>query len=167
MTARTSSLKLMLAPSEIRTPSSVKQGVDRAATRRRGFRSGFIWRYSRTVSSSGEQITIPRLPSTTRRSPEDIPEMSSTPITAGISSERAMIAVCDSGLPVSMTRPTTWLDRSSKRVDGGIVLPAIIASKGSLGSVGVDFARRLWSSRRTISSRSPRRSRRYSSCSRS
>ena len=77
--------------------------------------------YSANVSSEGRQIMTPRSPSTISISPDATSASPAAPTTAGISSDLAMIAVCDSGLPVSVASAA-----SNASVIVTVVLSAIL-----------------------------------------
>ena len=70
--------------------------------------------YSVQSASDGLISTIPSVPRTTALSPSAKLSISPTPITAGISSVRAMIAAWDVGPPAAVTMPfTTFLSREA------------------------------------------------------
>src|SRR5262249_60387031 len=95
--------------------------------------------------------TIPRSPSTMSKSPEATSANSEAPTIAGISRDRAIMAVWESGLPGSVARRTIRWERSSKNVDGGERFATRIGSYGRFlyEGGGVDCRvlgerRRMW-----------------------
>ena len=97
-------------------------------------------------------MTTPFVPSSRTWSPTAKRcEMSFRPTTAGIFSERAMIAVCDVRLPTSVANPrTSW--RFSVAVSEGVILWATTTCGRSIvPSVLVDLPSRLRITRRVTS----------------
>ena len=121
--------------------------------------------YSNSVWSVGLTTSTPLWPSSSAYWPvASCPLTSFNPTTAGMRSERAMIAVCDVLLPTSVANPSTFRLSSCAVLDG--VKSWLMMMHGSLRvrrSASSSRPNRLFNTRVVTSRMSAARSRRYSS----